>query len=141
MFWDSSALVPLVVEEPGSAQVRSLVEEPREARVIWWGTRVECASALARAVREGRLPGDRVDETLERLATLVAESVEVQPIDAVRGRALRLLRVHPLRAADSLQLAAALVASEEHPEGAGFVCLDGRLRDAARAEGFLVLPE
>jgi len=46
-----------------------------------------------------------------------------------------------LRVADALQLAAALVSSEVTPRGDGFVTLDDRLRTAARAEGFAVLPE
>jgi hypothetical protein len=47
---------------------------------------------------------------------------------------------HPLRAGDALQLAAALVSSEDAPQGETFVCLDTRLRDAARREGFAIRP-
>ena len=65
---------------------------------------------------------------------------EVGALELVRSRALRLLNTHPLRAADAMQLAAALVASDERPESLPFVCLDDRLRDAARKEGFKVLP-
>jgi hypothetical protein len=54
--------------------------------------------------------------------------------------ALRLLRNHPLRAADALQLAAALIASEETPQTLEFICLDDRLALAARREGFTVIP-
>ena len=49
------------------------------------------------------------------------------------------VRVHPLRAADSLQLAAALASAEEDPSGVGFVCFDIRLNEAASREGFTVL--
>jgi predicted nucleic acid-binding protein len=65
----------------------------------------------------------------------------VSPTDEVRRRAARLVAVHPLRAADALQLAAALLWCEEQPHNEVFVSLDGRLRDAARNEGFDVRPE
>jgi len=46
-----------------------------------------------------------------------------------------LLRIHPLRAADSLQLAAALTVAEQEPSSLSFVCLDQRLAEAAIREG------
>lgn len=52
-----------------------------------------------------------------------------------------LLELHPLRAADALHLAAALLAVEERPQGLGFVTFDLRLADAAEREGFAVLPD
>ena len=54
----------------------------------------------------------------------------------VRNRAIRLLRVHPLRAADAFQLAAALVAFRAQPQDAIFLTGDERLRLAAEREGF-----
>ena len=65
----------------------------------------------------------------------------VAPSAPLRERASRLVAVHPLRAADAFQLAAALASSELTPRGDGFVTLDDRLRTAARAEGFTVRPE
>jgi predicted nucleic acid-binding protein len=55
-------------------------------------------------------------------------------------RARRLLETHPLSAADALQLAAALVMTEERPTGTEFVTFDIRLAEAANKEGFPVLP-
>lgn len=60
-------------------------------------------------------------------------------MERVRERARRLLESHPLRAADALQLAAALIASEEEPKDLPFVTLDRRLALAAEKEGFKVL--
>lgn len=65
---------------------------------------------------------------------------EVSPASELRDRAVRLLDLHPLSAADALQLAAALDWCEERTTGAGFVCLDQRLRAAAMREGFDVYP-
>ena len=64
---------------------------------------------------------------------------EVEAGDLVRETAIRLLRVHPLRAADSLQLAAAFVAAEGRPSTLEFVTLDDRLALAAQREGFVVI--
>ncbi len=137
MFWDTSAVVMLLVEQPGSEGLRNVDER---WRAVWWGTRPECVSALSRLVREGRLGVDVFDQILRDLGKWLAQASEVQPVEQVRARAERLLRVHPLRAADALQLAAALVYCEEQPQGIEFACLDERLRTAARAEGFLVVP-
>ena len=64
---------------------------------------------------------------------------EVEPIARVRQVATRLVRVHALRAADALQLAAAIVAAEDDPPSLTFVTLDDRLARAAERVGFPVL--
>jgi len=60
-------------------------------------------------------------------------------IDAVKRLAERLLETHPLRAADALQIGAALVAAESEPETLEFVTLDRRQAEAAEREGFRVM--
>jgi len=138
-FWDSSALLPLLVKEPTSSRIEDLLGRDTEV-VLWWATPVECVSALARIEREGKLAHSGLRQAQEILSYLRARSFEVQPVEEVRARAERLLAVHRLRAADSLQLSAALVWCRERPKGVGFVCLDDRLRLAAAREGFLVMP-
>lgn len=136
-FWDSSALVPLLVEEEATASLRDLcLSEP--GMIAWWGTPVECASAVSRLEREDQLSPRAATEALERLNALARHWHRIEPVDAVLETARRLLRVHPLRAADSLQLAAAFLASEGRPSTLEFVCLDERLVTAAQREGFLV---
>lgn len=108
--------------------------------LVWWATDVECASAIARVERASSASGAfdaRV--AYERLDALSAAWQEVQPVAALRRLAVRLLRVHPLRAADSLQLAAAILASEHDPTSLQFVTLDDRLADAAAREGFRIV--
>jgi uncharacterized protein len=110
------------------------------AMVVWWATRVECASAVAQAARSGEID-QRLEQDARRwLAELWEDCNEVEPADELRDRAIRLLNLHALRAADALQLAAALDWFEERTSGAGFVSLDGRLRAAALREGFDVAP-
>lgn len=134
-FWDASALVPLLLDEPAQpALVELLKRDP--GMVVWWGSLVECSSAIARREREAALSLKDAAIALERLKALAAAWSEVVASEAVRSAALRLLRVHPLRAADSLQLAAAVVASEGNAGELPFVCLDDRLAQAAAREGF-----
>ncbi len=138
-FWDSSALLPLLVREPTSSKMEGILQRDPEV-VLWWATPVECVSALARLHREGDLTPSDLQKARDLLDSLRARCFEVQPIEEVRARAERLLAVHRLRAADSLQLAAALVWCRDHPRGVNFVSLDDRLRLAAALEGLLVMP-
>ncbi|WP_420461988.1 type II toxin-antitoxin system VapC family toxin [Candidatus Palauibacter sp.] len=137
-YWDSSALVALLVDEPGSAERRAAIRQD-PAIVTWWGSRIECASALNRLHRERRFESGGLDRSLEQLRRLGASWLEIEPLEQVRSRAIRLLRLHPLRGADALQLAAALTAAAEDPNRLDLVSSDDRLSDAARREGFTVL--
>lgn len=137
-FWDSSALVPLILEQPQTPQATPLHDADPEI-VAWWTSGVECISAITRTEREDRLIRSEVTEALRRLDALAEGWHEIQPIDRVRQIASRLLRVHALRAADALQLAAAAVAAEERPSSLPFVTFDQRLAVAAEREGFPVL--
>lgn len=137
-FWDASALVPLVCRESESARCRGwLREDP--VLVVWGLAATEIVSALARRRREGALREPAFGAAKRRLLQLEEAWNEVTNLDAVRARARRLLEVHPLRAADALHLAAALLAAEERPRGVGFVTLDRRLADAADREGFALV--
>lgn len=138
-FWDSSGLVPLLVRQPTSERLEGLLRRD-PAVVLWWGAAVECASALARLQREGTLARSGLRQAHQVLDHLRARAFEVAPVEDVRARAMRLLSVHQLRAADSLQLAAALLWCRERPQRVGFVCLDDGLRLAAAGEGFQVMP-
>jgi predicted nucleic acid-binding protein len=139
MFWDSSALVPLLLPEERSQELTTRIGNDKEP-TIWWSTPLECQSAIQRRHREAPLPHGARALATDRLRALVELVDTVSPTDEVRRRAARLVAVHPLGAADALQLAAALIWCEEQPHGEWFVCLDARLRDAARSEGFEVAP-
>lgn len=136
-YWDASALVPLCVAEDSSRFLRDL--GAKTEMVTWCLSAIEIASAIERRSREGVLadPGRRL--ALDKLAALREGWVEILAADSVVERALRLLAAHPLRAADSAQLAAALVAVEDRPRGHHFVCNDERLAAAASREGFATI--
>jgi uncharacterized protein len=137
-YWDTSAIVPLLINESASTALTAQYEHDPDM-LVWWGTDVECVSAIARLEREESLPSSTVSDALARLDALAAAWQEVQPSATVRRVAVRLLRVHPLRAADSLQLAAAIVAAENDPSSLPLLTLDDRLAQAAEREGFPVL--
>lgn len=136
-YWDASAIVPLCVEEDSSVRLRPLAEA--EQIVTWCLSAVEVTSGIERRAREGSLAPDARQRALADLRELVEAWTEVTMIAPVRERALRLLAVHPLRAADAVQLAAALLVMEDEPSGHSFVCCDPRLRGAAEREGFVVV--
>jgi hypothetical protein len=138
-FWDASAIAPLLVTEPATKGIRELLRSD-EAMVVWWGSRVECVSALRRREREGGLESAGTRQALSLLDALAGGWSEVLPSEAVRAQAERALAVHPLRAADALQLGAALTWRREPSRRTELVCLDECLRDAAWREGFALLP-
>lgn len=137
-FWDSSALLPLLVEQEASNRARGWLQSD-PAVMVWWSARVECASAVERLAREGLLAAIQRKKALELLERMASEWDEMEAVTGIRETALRFLRVHPLRTADALQLAAAFTAAEQNPPSLEFVCLDQRLIEAAEKEGFQVL--
>ncbi len=137
-FWDASAIVPLLMTEPTTRTMQALGRKD-PAMLVWWGTEVECASAIARLERDATLDEAAVREAFDRLTQLAGGWHEVDPSDAVREAAVRFLRVHPLRAADALQLAAAFIAAERRPSSLEVVTVDDRLAGAARKEGFVLI--
>lgn len=134
-FWDSSALVPLFAQQPDSDRMIALLQADPDV-ILWWGSSVECASAFARLEREGHISFENMQKCLGQVNQLKSYWTEIQPSSRLKENCLRLLQVHPLTAADSMQLAAALSASEFRPFSLEFVCLDRKLSRAAQKEGF-----
>lgn len=130
-------MVPLLVSEPSTDKMIGLYK--KEEVVAWWGTEVECASAIARLERTEQLEARDATVAFRRLADLATGWHLVEPLTAVKEAAKRLLRTHDLRAADSLQLSAALVVAEQRPATLEFVCRDQQLSIAAEREGLVVL--
>lgn len=137
-FWDASAVVPLVLTESrSSAALDAIRHDP--GITAWWGTSIECHSAIARAEREQRIDASTGRDAYAALGFLRSGWVEMDATTRLRSLAERLVRVHPLRAADALQLAAATVAAEDRPASLPFVTLDDRLALAAEREGFPII--
>ena len=106
--------------------------------VVWWSTPVEIESALTRRKLGNQLDESNEERVRNRLKALSDAWVEMEPSYLLREMAKRLIRVHGLRSADSLQLAAALIACGNRPAGHHFLTGDQALKVAAGKEGFLV---
>jgi len=137
-FWDSSALLLLICQQSKSPAARR-AQRKYQIMSVWWGTRVECHSALQRLIRDGDLSGKDERLAFLSLERLSAHWVEIQPIEEVRQFAEKLLKLHTLRAADALQLSAALIWCNRQPHGRNFICDDTKLLEAAEKEGFNVI--
>jgi len=133
-FWDSSAIVPLLVKEVNTKAVQKILEKDSNM-LVWWGTEIECVSAIVRLEREKKISKENIESALSRLDCLKESWNEILPAEQVRTAARRMLRVHSLHAADSFQLAAAFCASNGQPSTLRFVCFDKQLLLAAEREG------
>lgn len=136
-FWDSSALIPLCIQQSASNEVKTLAKQL--APVVWWATTVEIHSAIARLHRQAALGDTGRRAALGRLAVLASGWREVLPSDKLRDQAETLLDAYSLRAADSLQLAAALIWCQQRPARRTFVSSDLRLCAAAAQAGFAIV--
>jgi predicted nucleic acid-binding protein len=125
----------MIVREQSSARIEQTYASDR-AVVVWCMTPVEVWSGVSRKRRERVLGSPEMREARRRLQLLAGDWTEIDDLRAVRSRAQRLVEVHPLRSADALQLAAALVVVSDRPDGFGFVTLDDQLGEAAEREGF-----
>ena len=133
-FWDASALVPLCVLQRATPVVHALSARYRIA--VWWSTPVEMRGAFARLLRMGQLTPARHVAAQFELGQFQAVWREVHPSKELREQAERLVDRFPLKAADALQLAAALSWCIGRPKGRVFIAGDRQLLDAARELGF-----
>ena len=137
-FWDTSGIVPLCCfQSPTARATRTARVYARQ--VTWWATPVEAVSSFNRLYREEALTAAGRQHALSRLGYLRRRWSAIEPSDEVRDVAERLLGVHKLRAADALQLSAALVWCSHRVRGRSFIGADGDLATAAEAEGFTVI--
>jgi len=136
-FWDASALVPLCVHENNSRQAQRQLRQ--SLPVVWWASSVEVHSAVARLHRQGKLRDVEKNGALARLDVLSRAWREILPSDSLRDLARQLLDIYELRAADSMQLAAALTWCQHHPSRRAFLSADQRLSKCATAAGFSVI--
>jgi predicted nucleic acid-binding protein len=132
-------VVPLLVEQASSSRVAAWIAGDN-TMVLWTLTPVEVVSGLRRLVRDKVLEEEVARVAEARMEELVRVCHLIIDVEAVKSLATRLLRLHPLRAFDALQLGAALQWTEGHPQGRTLHTLDGRLALAAQREGFVVPP-
>ena len=142
-FWDTSAVVPLLAEQPQSKECRDIFRADPEV-VVSQVTRIEATSALTLLARtHPPLSEAHLQDALARLDRFARKWREVrttsdEAINALVQRALRLLLEHrDLRAGDAVQLASAGMLFDP-PSKRGFVVFDRGLAAAAQREGFTI---
>ena len=69
-FWDSSAIVPLLIAEASTRHLLVLAAED-PAMLVWWGSEIECASALARLEREAAIDASAIVAAFSRLGQFI----------------------------------------------------------------------
>ena len=106
--------------------------------VVWTLTPVEISSAIQRLLREQKITEAEATDAERRASELVRACHLVVDVESVKPQAQRLLRLHTLRAADALQLGAAVEWTAGRPAGHTLHTLDTRVAAAARREGFEV---
>ena len=136
-FWDSSALVPLCTNEPRSILAGKLWKQFPE-HFVWWETSVEICSALARLERENKLNAQKRLKAEHRLNILEKIWTEIEPEPRIKELSRTFPATHGLKAADSLQFAAALIWCKETPKNKDFVSGDVKLLKAAEDVGFTI---
>lgn len=102
-FWDSSALVALILEEDTAEELRQILLGDRNIN-IWWATKVELASAVYRTYRMGEVPEQALPGLFKQIEQLTVQANEIEPTPEIRNVAYRILRIHNLRAADASNL-------------------------------------
>ncbi len=135
-YWDTSALLPLCILQPQTTAAQACFA--RYEIVTWWATPIEIVSGLNRLERMGTITHSHYLATKPFVQKIVRDFMLVHESAGISKDACALLGLHPLRAADALQLAAALEACEHQPRGYVFITADRRLADAAKKTGFTV---
>jgi len=138
LFWDTSAIVPLLVREHKSDDVRRILQEDGNI-IASWITPVEVSSSLWRRRHHNHLSLEEHQRAETRFAQLSTRWLEVAQSAVAIEVALDLLARHRLRALDAIQLGT-LISIREALSKLPFITLDEKLAAAARAEGFPVLP-
>ena len=125
------------VREAGSERVRDWLAAGTAATSRL--TEVEVASALMRRWREGSFSTAERDRALAALVGDLGTLTIVEIAPPVTSRARRLIERHPLRTGDAVQLASCLLLRDATGGPVAFGAFDGRLNEAARAEGLTEL--
>jgi predicted nucleic acid-binding protein len=135
-YLDTSALVKLYVQEPGTDRLLPLFSDQPENRfAVLAIAAVEIRSAIRRRQREGDIGAEDASEILQILGSHLETRFLRQLIsDTVIDAALEMVDRYALRAYDAVQLAGCLVLCDSTAEAFTFVCSDHRLLEAARSE-------
>jgi len=135
-YFDTSALMKLVIAEDGADQAKLLWQQAGEvvvSRLAW----PEAIAALAAARRGGRVSHEGYQTATDGLRSCFERCTMVSLADPLVDRAADLAAGYDLRAADAIHLATALAVMEADSV---FVTWDERLRQGAIQAGLVSAP-
>jgi uncharacterized protein len=133
-YFDTSALVPLLVDEPGSelaARLWDVADNVVAVRLVY----AEARAALAQAARMGRLSAADLTTAIDGLEGLYANMDLMEVDEHLVRRAGELAQRHALRGYDAVHLAAA---ERVRDDATVLVAGDRGLRAAAGVLGMAV---
>jgi uncharacterized protein len=135
-FLDTSALVKLYVQEPGTERLLSVVNARQADRfAILSVASVEARSAIRRRERAGDMDAQSADLVLDALRADIETMFITQGVtESLIDLASVMVDRHGLRAYDAMQLAGSLMVGATEPHGSIFVCSDRQLLNAAQSE-------
>ncbi|OGR94937.1 MAG: hypothetical protein A2V88_02440 [Elusimicrobia bacterium RBG_16_66_12] len=137
-YWDTSALLAMLFQEPGFARVRNRAfHEGGLPGYTSFFTFVEMESAYARRIAEGSLGRDALSRLRLEAGELESALAVIWPDDEILADARRNVAALGLRPADAIQLASARAAVEAQARTL-FLSLDERLNEAAQAIGLVL---
>jgi predicted nucleic acid-binding protein len=136
-YWDTSALLALIFDEPQGADVRRLaLKKGALPGYTSFFSFIEMESAYARRMSEGALKSSQLPELRLKAQKLESILSLLWPDEDTLRDARHLVLEQGLRPGDALQLASARLLL--HNGGVvSFVCLDKKLGQAAQAIGLL----
>jgi uncharacterized protein len=140
-FFDTSALVKLYVQEPGTDRLLQLIGSSLDNRIAVLSLSVvEARSAIRRRQRAGDIDQDAVNLILDALQKHMESKFLRQPInDTLIDASMDVVDRYALRAYDAMQLAGCLVLGAMERRLWTFVCSDRQLLEAARSADLPVL--
>ena len=105
-YFDTSAIVPLLIDEPGTERAAEMWDSADRVASVRLA-RVEARAALAQAARIGRLTTRQLATAKRNLDDLIAQLDLVDVGDDLTRRAADVAEARTLRAYDAIHLAAA----------------------------------
>jgi uncharacterized protein len=139
-FLDTSALVKLYVQEPGTDRLLPLMDRPDNRFAVLSISAVEVRSAIRRRQRAGDIDASVAAAILDDVRSHMETRFIRQMInETVIDTALEMIDRYALRAYDAIQLAGCLVVCATAAEAFVFVCSDHRLLEAAQSEQLRIL--
>lgn len=137
LYLDTSALIKLYIEEPGSAEVWAKVADAQivaTSRVAY----VEARAGMARKRREGEWSAEEYQRLLKDFTQDWENYFIIEVTEGLTRLGGELTGRYPLRGFDAIHLASAILLRNRTHGVLFFCCFDTRLSEAARAEGLHV---